>query len=325
MINIYIIDNPEGTVFEDQECLDFFASEKIHIITDYHGVDVFVSKRLNTATLRTLKKLQRELMVCKPALIWTHEPRFSRTDAHMITLDRLLPIYVMNVYTGDVYLNHLSMYGKFVNQLLTPLKTVRFAPRPIVALATHLPTSHQPLFLNNINIDLSLRRQSLIYDGYDSGLVDIYGKDWPAGMTMGHSRGAGWHKSKLTILNEYQYNIALENTSFDYYCTEKIWDSIRGYCLPIYSSLNNRIYELFPEDSFIDVDQFPKNRDLYQYIRNLSTGRYMERLNRCIEVFNDIYENAEPRKQKQQVLLAIVDRIKLIHQNHQPFYRNGEE
>jgi hypothetical protein len=147
------------------------------------------------------------------------------------------------------------------------------------------------------------------------GLVDVYGRFWPDNIALSESRAGDWHTTKLNILKNYQFNICLENTNFDYYCTEKIWDSISSGCLPIYFGQGNRIYEDFPKDSFLDYAKFDDAHTLFEAIRDMSPQEYCLRMNRCIEVYNRLSEKHDFVEQRALMLLKIVDKIAEITGN----------
>jgi hypothetical protein len=166
--------------------------------------------------------------------------------------------------------------------------------------------------LNDLDIDLTVKRQRLLLAAYHAGIADIYGKGWPGQIAVAESRGQGWHSRKLEILKNYQFNLCMENTAFDYYCTEKIWDSIKSYCLPIYSGFNNRIYETFPDNSFVDYHKFRDKEELLLFVRNMSWQEYLERINRCISAFNQVFTTVDIKKEKRRSLDAIIDRVRNI-------------
>lgn len=131
-------------------------------------------------------------------------------------------------------------------------------------------------------------------------MTKVWGKGWPEGIAEGESRAAkNREEVKRKILQSGLFNIAVENTDTPYYVSEKIWESIESYCLPIYWP-NSTIYEDFPHNSFIDAKAFYENSShssgsdksdqwvaqLYKYIKEMTRKEYIERLNRCIRTFN---------------------------------------
>lgn len=310
MKKLYPIGSLKFTVFDEEECLAFLRTHGIELTNDIHEASVLVQRDLDLNKLPEATQYITALSPSpKPVLVWTHEPRFCKTDQHLVTTDDGFHFHIMNLYTRNVHLSNFTFYGKNIDQHLQHVTKVSFASRPVAALATWVAEEKQPFQLQGIDIDLSIKRQRLITDAYHQQLADIYGRNWPADMATGESRGPGWHLNKLDILKNYQFNIALENTAFEHYCTEKIWDSIKSYCLPVYSTFNNSIATLFPSDSFIDFDQFSCNEHLIAFIRSMSHAEYLRRLNTCIDVYNDLYLRIDVRAEKEKALEKIIEKI----------------
>ncbi|NET50403.1 MAG: glycosyl transferase, partial [Merismopedia sp. SIO2A8] len=163
-------------------------------------------------------------------------------------------------------------------------------------------------------LDLSYLRTQIALEGHQLGKLDIYGKGWPEGISRGSSRGGNYIAKKLDILSEYNFNLCFENTNFDYYCTEKIWDSICAYCLPIYYGRGNKIYEDFPQNSFIDFCDFDNTSQLFDYIKNMSVEEYLERMNLCIKVYNNVCKKLDSVDRYEQFLMRVVHKVKTIVQ-----------
>lgn len=175
----------------------------------------------------------------------------------------------MNIYNKNVFVNNTSIHAKIILDSLNKvdLNNLQVKSRKIVALMSHYQGENAPkLIYKNQNIDLIALRTKIIFQGYNKGLLEIYGKGWPNGMVKEDSRDGDWVNSKKIILKDYRFNLCFENTSFYNYMTEKIWDSISNYCLPIYYSNNTNIYDLFPRDSFIDFNEFESIEAMFSYI-----------------------------------------------------------
>jgi len=245
--------------------------------------------------LPTFLKKSRLAGLIKPILVWTHEPRYCRLSTKVVGRQKLMPrVYVMNVHTGDLYLNNYSFYSwaiqfpKLNIDTIEAEKSVR--TRPIAALISHVSNRSACSFIkDNENLDLCVLRQEIALAGYARNLVEIYGKGWPSGISKEDSRD-DWHDRKLAILRSYRFNLCLENTTCDYYCTEKIWDAIRAGCLPIYYGKNNRIYDDFPTKSFVDVADYPSVSELLDYVETMTREEYRNRLSRCVNVYNRFLE-----------------------------------
>lgn len=144
-------------------------------------------------------------------------------------------------------------------------------------------------------------RQNIALEGSELGKVDLYGKNYPKNLAIiENSRDNDWHNKKFTILQKYHFNLCFENTIADYYCTEKIWDSIICGCLPIYyGGENSTIYEDFEKNSFLDYTNFKNPNQLFEYIEKMTREEFNERLNMCIQTVNNIVKkinNLNPTK-----------------------------
>ncbi|MEH2068026.1 MAG: glycosyltransferase family 10 [Nostoc sp.] len=164
-------------------------------------------------------------------------------------------------------------------------------------------------------LDLINLRQKIALEGFETGTVDVYGRKWPQKIALGESRANDWSSSKMGILQKYHFNLCFENTNFDYYCTEKIWDSIRGRCLPIYYGKGNKIYQDFPINSFLDYSDFNNPKELFLYINKITVSEFRERINLCIEAYNTVYEKLQTYNFKKEMLLKIVNKIETISEN----------
>ncbi len=75
---------------------------------------------------------------------------------------------------------------------------------------------------------------------------DLYGRDLPPDL---ESRGTVFNKAN--ILAPYYYNLAIENyADNDWYVSEKLWDALLGWCLPIYYG-GSAADRLLPPGSFL--------------------------------------------------------------------------
>jgi len=79
-------------------------------------------------------------------------------------------------------------------------------------------------------------------------------------------------KSKSQILQEYKFSLCYENACVPGWITEKIFDSLRSYCIPIYLGAPN-IGNYVPSSIFIDRRNFNSDLDVVQYIVGLSEAK----------------------------------------------------
>jgi alpha(1,3/1,4) fucosyltransferase len=318
MIYLYPIGTLNNTIFIKTECLRFLREHDIALTDNINHAVMFILRSLTPPIQADLeKRINCYPHNGQPVLVWTHEPRFTVTNQEQVFI-KDFPVHIMNLYTRNVYFSNFTHYGYSIDRVLAPVADVKFSERPIAGLATYVYPELQRFIMDGKDIDLAVKRQHLLLAAFDQQLIDIYGKGWPSSVSVSESRGPGWHDIKLNILKQYQFNICMENTSFDYYCSEKIWDSIKGYCLPVYSSFNNRIYDNFPKNSFIDYDEFASDKELVSFIKGMSKKEYLQRMNLCIETFNRLHAAIDLKTESQQVLEAVVAKIRSIFSTARP-------
>ncbi|MCE0523361.1 MAG: glycosyltransferase family 10 [Methylacidiphilales bacterium] len=243
----------------------------------------------------------------KRFLVYTNEPRLSNScdrQKHLVPL--LPPVEIMGVFTGDVFWHHFHFLGSChfeidgdfdidIHHSLPMLTSKETAPdaKPVAAFISYRLQTNTSWIVGGIERDLEVPRCSYAQALHQAGLCDIYGSGWPQGVSeesSGYTSELGasepWWTRKLKSLAQYRYNICLENTAADFYCTEKIWHAIQAGTLPIYWGANSRINDLFPKNSFIDLAQFESPAHLIDFIQALPEKDYLDRSNQCREVFN---------------------------------------
>ena len=314
-INIFLIGNFRYTPFGGFNDIDLPYLEKngLRITNDIQEAHILISQNR-----KHLKKYFYKYLNKKKYLIWTNEPRFN---THLKSEKRevfgLVNCHIMNLYTEDVFVSPLSFHGHlFDSKLETINKTIDFENKKIVGLISHFKGLEMPaVWKNGEDVDLIKKRTHIALEGHKQDVMDIYGRGWIAGVSKEDSRSGKWVSRKAEILRNYNFNLCFENTATYYYTTEKIWDSIKHYCLPIYYGKHTGIYELFPEKSFIDYSLFESPKMLFDYIENISIKEYNERLNACINTYNAICKKGEffLKEQRELMLQAIVNKLKLIN------------
>lgn len=84
---------------------------------------------------------------------------------------------------------------------------------------------------------------------------------------------------KLLLLNDYVFNLCLENCyhetwSWDY-ITEKIFDAFRSKTIAIYYGAYN-IKNIIPPDLYIDYRNFKSDNELSDYLKNFTEQQYID-------------------------------------------------
>ncbi len=311
VIKIYLTGSFAYTPFTGFHEMDipFLNAHHIHITKNIQEADLLVAQNSKKLKPYFLKFLNR-----KKYLIWTLEPRFD-TNATPVRseLFGLIKCHIMNVYTGDVFVSPLSFHGGLINEKLEFLSDDYEIPnKTVVGLMTRYNgLDTKAVMVNGKDVDLIKVRTQIALYGQERGMFHIYGKGWPAGISKEDSRVGQWVNRKKEILRDYQFNLCFENTAAKNYLTEKIWDSIASHCLPIYYAEGTGIYDLFPENSFIDYSRLNSPMALFNMIHNMTALEYTARLNKCIVVYNSISAKEEGFviKEREKSLKSIVQKI----------------
>ncbi|CAN1538100.1 Glycosyl transferase family 10 [Flavobacteriaceae bacterium] len=316
-IKLYKASNFSYTPFNDymDGDLNYLNNNNIVIVAKPSEADIIISqnfKHLRNHFWRTL--------FGKKFLIWTIEPRFNTSfKKNKNYFFGLFKCSFMNIYTQDIFVSNISVHCKIINEKLISLpSTFQISSNKIISLMSYYSgVNADSLYKNGENIDLIALRSRIAIEGSKENIIDVYGKGWPEGISKEDSRDGDWRTSKKIILDNYNFNLCFENTASPNYMTEKIWDSIENYCLPIYYAKNTNAYQIFPKDSFIDYSDFNKPQELFDFVLNISNEEFIRRMNRCIEVYNSISIQGETlvKSERKKTLDRIVERINEITHN----------
>lgn len=283
--------------------------------------NLIVCVNLKNAKLATL------LFPWSKVIVWTHEPRydsFAKKTAKGLNGKR---IDVFNVFTGDVFWHNRHFLGTYhydesidlgikkrnLSFIENTTDEEKFNNRRVcIAVYTKKDKVHCYYYVNSINVDANRIRQDIAIVGHEMGMCDIVGKGWE-GLAIEESGYVGsdenpWWSRKIEIISNYRFNIAIENTIWPYYVTEKIWQSISTNTVPVYWGKSSSIYETFPPQSFVDASVFSSSRDLCIYLKNMPFSEWSERMYKCIETYNrEISLHPNPDHSR---LAEVIERIR---------------
>ncbi len=318
MINVYHTSNMSYTPFCGFHKMDlpFLKEHGISIVDHPSKADIIVSQHF-----KQLKKYFLKFGKKKKYLIWTLEPRFNvHTSSTKKFFFGQMICHVMNIYTGDIFVSPLSFHIGLIKKKLVPLTDdFIFQSKKIIGLMSfYKGLDTEAVLFKNKDVDLIKKRVEIALYGHKRELIDIYGKGWPDNISREDSREGDWVDRKKFLMSQYDFNLCFENTAAPRYCTEKIWDSIENYCLPIYYGEGTDIYELFPKDSFIDYSTFNSPKELCEFIESLTNKEFIRRMNLCIKVYNSISsKNADDKaKERAKALTKLTDKLKTIHNSN---------
>jgi hypothetical protein len=246
------------------------------------------------------------------------------------------PVHVMNTYTGVYTDNYLCMKhrGPPIDRD-EALRAFARKPNRSVMLATYFaagrrqgpplaksdprislePKPDGQLLRNGRDVDLTQRRQALALHLQRQGFCDLYGRGWPETIKIsGESRFDRWPETKQDILSGYAINLAFENTIAPRYVTEKIWDAIRGACLPVYHGIGTGIYDDFPPNSFVEAAK-TTNAALGKEIMSMSRREAGDRYEACLDTYLRILDGGGPEQSAAAMLARTVEFIQAIMQS----------
>jgi alpha(1,3/1,4) fucosyltransferase len=242
----------------------------------------------------------------KKIIVYQYELFIDTTKTETYNFCKLKQIVVVNGFNGGIFFNNFHFLSSYIcdddcdlglkkeeliltSNILSKEEFENAAPLIFVGQKRDLKEINKSN--STIGIDLNEIRQEIAQCSYDKGVGIVLGNGWNeisgiknSGFETGN---VNWWDSKLELLKGYRFNIALENTIWKYYVSEKIWHSIKAGCLPIYWGKDSSIYETFPRDSFIDASEFKNSSDLIDYIVNLSYELWRERMEKCVNVYNE--------------------------------------
>ena len=278
MKKIFFFGNPRNTVWDESQCNLPFERTK-----SKQQADIWVA----TQELTLQQQIEMSMVSTgkrpKACILWTHEPYFS-VKKDSFTYLYGVPTHIFNIW------NHNSLFqnGTFLWQNFPHHFPEKPEPRKVwrsqktqksVALITYPNTKSLA----------TQERVSVALDGYSRKVLDIYGKGWPDGISLGNSRDGEWWKSKPAILEQYDFNLAMENCLQPYYVSEKIWDSLLCGCLPIYAD-NGSIYQTFPKGSFLDIKDYTTTEKLWKHIEAMSMEEWNKRFSSCWDAMKQCWD-----------------------------------
>ncbi len=240
------------------------------------------------ALFRELVPFIDEFGSSKKYLIWCNEPVWMLPEEHDYAS---LESYCKQKY--GVKLRVMSYHSNFFSKVSDiflgsyAYKPVTFPPVPyaersgkIIYLAGARDSDYYERSVQSNFTSLNRYRTRMALELHSNGFIDIFGKDWPSGVSIGESRSGDWINSKLDLIKNYRFCLALENTAASGYISEKIFQPISTWTLPIYfGGHNSSIYSIFPKNSFIDISQYNGIADMLSYINSMSESEFYDRLN----------------------------------------------
>lgn len=299
---IFIAGHMIYEIFTHQPLKQLLLRNGVSYTSKIKNADIIISNQIKSLIKYPNKKY----------LLYTHEPFFNTDFKNPIRSNgKVIPN--MNIYSNKVYTNNFYYYP---NILLDEISDEIIEERKEQFHKLNLVRTS--FFATNENrktkYSLSKLRNNVAMTGYKLGELDVYGRRWPKGMSEEDSRfgfqGISWGERKRLLLREkYCFNICFENTHYKYYVTEKLWDAIISYTLPIYKG-SPWIYEIFPRGSFIDYNEFKNPQELFNFIKNMTFDEYLRRVKLCISTHRKYYNSESVKHRHDKAYQYILQQLK---------------
>jgi hypothetical protein len=275
----------KNTIFQEPATRALMEQAGIHFAADPAAADVLVANQA-----RLIEELADQARPHQRLLLWTHEPRFWRDRRTRVTVAGR-EVRIISMYSGEIFTNNYY-YSNIPQDDAGLAGGPSLRSRRVVCVARGFRPGGDAIEVDGKRIDLTRLRSEIALYGHEIGVVDIYGRHWPGGVSLGESRAGAWSLRKYEFLRPYSFNLCFENTCWPYYCSEKLWHAIYCGCLPIYYGQPS-IYEDFPPGSFIDYADIGNPRDLFELVAEMSAEEYARRFASCVEVFRLAYTKGE--------------------------------
>ena len=110
-----------------------------------------------------------------------------------------------------------------------------------------------------------------------------------------NKKGRWDDKTVIEHLENYTFNLVLENCNADGYVSEKIFDSFMAGCIPIYYGNINKDLLHIPEDMYINLKNFDNVDELNKFLDDLSENDIRKYKNAIFSQRKEVLKNVSTR------------------------------
>jgi len=277
-VSVYIHPRMKYTIFQKERTRAVLASFGVKFVEAPEQAHVLVGN--NGGLIREFIDV---FGATRRYLLWTHEPMFW-TSAEKWAMIAGQRVRTMSMHSGEVFFDNCYYASINPGEVARRTQRTRLNRTVVMVASAKMETSAARFEIPNIAELLTLR-YDLAIAGHQQHQIDIYGMNWPPGVSRGQSRYGQWSLAKYKILENYDFNLCFENSLIPYYCSEKIWQAIHCGCLPVYFGQDS-IYEDFPQESFLDYATLGSADDLFKAINHMSLQEFYRRYDACLSVFH---------------------------------------
>jgi alpha(1,3/1,4) fucosyltransferase len=177
--------------------------------------------------------------------------------------------YFSKIFTWDDSLVDNKRYFKFYYPELKNIeeKIKPFSEKKLCVMREDYRSSPHPKELYTERVDVVT-----FFENHAENQFDLFGMGWD------QKRFKSFRNSNTNpeVFRFYKFSICYENTKdIDGYVTEKIFNSFKYLCVPVYLGAKN-ITDFVPGNCFIDRRKFRSNEELLAFLRNMSEEEYLK-------------------------------------------------
>jgi hypothetical protein len=114
-----------------------------------------------------------------------------------------------------------------------------------------------------------------------------------------------WQIAKLDFLKRYKFTLAIENSLWPGYATEKLVDPMFANSIPIYIG-DPMIRDSFNQDAFVDFNRFTTMKEMISFVRKVDNNRVLYLKMLAAPFYPD---NKVPECARDATILAFFERI----------------
>jgi hypothetical protein len=145
---------------------------------------------------------------------------------------------------------------------------------------------------------IQLKCLDSLRETYVTGLADVtvYGQGWDASRAVLEGRaklGHALHRSRdprsnVDIIQNYVFNVIVENCDAEGYASEKLYDALVAGCIPLYYG---SAPDFVPQDLYVDLKKFRNGSELQQFLDSLTDEDIQAWRRRVADLRLDILRN----------------------------------
>lgn len=215
-----------------------------------------------------------------------HSPIKTSKDYMLRYHDLILTYFSNHVNDESIKLCHMS----YDNHLIYKYKEVPKS-RKLACMILRKET-RKDYFKDSSkfkDVGLDLKKTYGLREGIvEFDQVDVFGRGWEL-ERKNYKGGLSPHFEKYRALNNYKFNIIIENAIVDNFISEKILDSFLSLTVPVYLG-SPEIKKWIPESCFIDIRDYKSNAELISFLERMDDEAYESYLSSIIRYRDELFD-----------------------------------